>query len=284
MQFGLEQVSPVAAFWLVVYAITATVLGAGGIGILWERLSRKRQLAWDAHTEYLDVSEFSNRNVPLRVTYKGAEPRWLWVTYLALRNTGRLDIKAEDSPEKQHFICGAPGCRYIGFNRLLSPKAKVTLAPLFKGEDVYCRIEFDRLAPGDEVLMSLLFVADERQRVELEGELFGGGSRVVSGHKQRMLSWRLLWWLLLLVMASGVIGGMMFLRNSMYFGQVIMLQFQILVILYLLALATAGVLLRPIRYWEQIRERFHEGAPPLRRFMSTLRFIFGLSDEPSARD
>jgi hypothetical protein len=280
MLSGLEQISPTLAFWLVIYAITVTVLGGGAVAVLWERLHRRRQITWDAHTEYLDVSEFSNRNVPLRVTYKGAEPRWLWVTYLALRNTGGLDIKAEDSPDKQHFICGAPGCRYIGFNRLLSPKAKVTLAPLFKGEDVYCRIEFDRLGPGDEILMSLLFVADEQQRVELDGAMFGGGSRLVSGYKQRMLSWRLLWWMLIFVVVAGTIGGWPFLRHSLYFGQVVLLQFQALVILYLLALATAGVLLRPVRYWEQIRERFREGAPPLRRAADTLRFILGLHNDP----
>jgi hypothetical protein len=278
-----EFLNQVYGFWLTVYAITVTVGACAAIGLLWERLGRRKQLTWDAYTEYIDVSEFSNRNIPLRVTYKGAEPRWLWVTYLALRNTGRQDMTAADSPERQHFIAGAPGCRYIGFNRLLSKKAKVTLTPLFKGDDVYCKVEFDRLGPGDEILFSLLFVADEPQRVTLEGALFGAKSLIVSGQRQRMRSWRSLWWLLILVILLGTIGGVIFLEQSLYYSRILVYQFQMLVILYLLALATAAVLLRPIRYWEQIPERFHEAPPPLQRFFSQLRFLLWLSDEPPSR-
>lgn len=281
---GFNQVSPVLAFWLVIYAASATVAALWIIGWLWARLSRRRQITWDAHTEYLDVSEFSNRNVPLRVTYKGTEPGWLWVTYLALRNTGQLDVTSGDLPEKQHFIAGAPGCRYIGFNRLLSRKSKVTLTPLFKGEDVYCRIEFDRLGPGDEILMSLLFVADEQLRITLEGEIFGGASRLVSGYRSRLLAWRGQWWLLLTVVLVGLIGGSLFLRNSLDEGRMIQYQFQILVIIYLLALATAGVLLRPIRYWQQLPERFREAPPPGRYFLQGLKFFLSLSDEATPRD
>jgi len=272
-------VNPVYVFWITILAITAAVAAIAAVAWALSALRGGKCIAWDMHTEYIDISEFSNRNIPLRVTYRGTEPRWLWATYLSLRNTGRQDVRGEDTPERQHFIVGAVGCRYIGFNHLQSLKAKVTLSPLFKGDDVYCKIEFDRLGPGDEILASLLFVAEEKKEVQLEGALFGASSRIISGRRQRLLSWRGLWWLLIAVILLGTIGGVVFLRQSLAHGGVILYQFQLLVILYLLALATAGVLLRPIRRWEQIPERLHEPEPAGARFLKFLRFFFGVSED-----
>ena len=266
-------------YWLYIYSLTSTVLLVWLGVFLISRNQRGGQLTWDVHTEYIDVSEFSNKNIPLKVSYRGTEPRWLWATYLSIRNTGRQDVTADSVPEKRNLIIGKPGCRYIGFNRLISEKAKVTLNPLFRENDVYCKLEFDRLGPGDEILCSLLYVADEKQRVEVEGNLFGGGSRVVSGYRQRINSWRSLWWLLLTVVLAGSIGGAILVNSSR--GLPIQLyQWQIMMVCYLLALATAAVLLRPIRFWQQIPEKFQENRTPARhRFGKVIKFMLGLSDD-----
>jgi hypothetical protein len=271
---------PSYGFWLTVYAAMAS---AGLLGIAMERigrLGRRKRLTWDIHSEYIDISEFSNRNIPLKITYKGSEPRWLWASYVSLRNTGSSPIVSEDLPEKQHIVVGNDGCRYIGFNRLISEKSKVTLSPLFRGNDVFCKIEFDRLGPGDEIVCSLLFVAEDKARVLLEGNLFGAGSEIVAGRRERMLSWRRLWWLLIAVIVLGVIAGVLFFEALVDQRPVLIVQLQAMVILYLLALGTAGVFLRPIRYWQQVQERFQQPqAPPRTRLLRAVRFLLGMSDE-----
>jgi hypothetical protein len=272
--------NPVYGFWLTVYAAMASL---GLIWFLWElgaRMRRHKRLTWDIHSEYIDISEFSNRNIPLKITYKGGEPRWLWASYLSLRNTGNTPITAADLPDKQNIVVGNDNCRYIGFNRLISEKAKVTISPLFRGNDVFCKIEFDQLGPGDEIVCSLLFVADEKQRVLLEGRLFGAGSEIVAGRRERMVAWRRLWWLLIGVIALGFIAAVLFFEALIEHRDVLVVQLQALVILYLLALGTAGVFLRPIRYWQQIQERFQQPpAPPRTRLLRGIRFFFGLADE-----
>jgi len=274
--------NPAVGFWLTIYAISLTVVFLWGISYLIGLYRRRKCLTWDLHSEYIDVAEFSNKNIPLRVTYKGTEPRWLWATYVSLKNTGRQDIHGEDTPHKQHIIAGQEGCRYIGFNRLISEKAKVTLSPLFIGNDVFCKIEFDRLGPGDEILVSLLFVADEKNQIGIEGNLFGAGSRLISGYKQRMLAWRQMWWLLIFMIVAGTIGGIILLNQALYSGGIIMLHFQTLLIMYLLALAAAALFLRPIRFWQQIPDRFQDREDGERRgsIWRTLRFILGLTSEP----
>lgn len=280
MELPGQLLNPAYGFWLTVYATTVSVLALGGLAyfMYWRR--RRKQLSWDLYNEHIDIAEFSNRNIPLRVTYKGTEPRWLWATYLSLHNSGRKDISSEDSPERQNIIVGKEGARYIGFNHLVSEKAKVTLSPLFKGNDVFCKIEFDKLGPGDEILCSLLFVAEDQVDVEVEGQLFGKDSRIVSGHKLRLASWRGLWWLLITVIVAGIIGGYLFLQNAMYFQQNVMLHFQALLIMYLLALFAAGIMLRPIHRYQQLPDRFHMKSEPLgARFVRLMRFMFGLDNE-----
>ena len=274
--------NPAFGFWLTIYAISLTVVLFWVIIYMVNAYRRRKCLTWDLHSEFIDVAEFSNKNIPLRVTYKGIEPRWLWASYLSLRNTGHLDIHAEDTPQKQHVIAGQEGCRYIGFNRLISEKAKVTLSPLFKGNDVYCKIEFDRLGPGDEILASLLFIADEQSKIEVQGELFGEGSKLISGYQQRMLSWRSLWWLLIIMIVAGIIGGAILLRQAIYSGGIILLHFQTLLIMYLLGLIAAALFMRPIRFWQQINERFQDSDTDKRRdrVWRSVRFIIGLSNEP----
>lgn len=274
--------NPALGFWLTVYAISLTVFLIWGIVYLISLYRSRKCLTWDLHSEYIDVAEFSNKNIPLRVTYKGLEPRWLWATYVSLRNTGRQDILGEDAPSKQHIIAGQEGCRYIGFNRLISDKAKVTLSPLFMGNDVYCKIEFDRLGPGDEILLSLLFIADEKKLINIEGNFFGSGSRLISGFKLRMAAWRRLWWLLICMIVAGLMGSIILVNQAVYSGKVIMLHFQTLLIMYMLALIAAALFLRPIRFWQQITERFQEPSAEHRRdkFWRTLRFILGLTNEP----
>jgi hypothetical protein len=177
-------------------------------------------------------------------------------------------------------VVGSDGCRYIGFNRLISEKAKVVINPLFKGNDVFCKIEFDRLGPGDEILCSLLFVADEKHRVLLEGGLYGANAHIVSGLKERHTNWRSMWWLLLGVITLGAVAAGLFLEAAWGQRDFLIIHLQALVIMYLLALGTAGVLLRPIRYWQQVQERLQTIPAPRRvRFMRALRFFFGLSDE-----
>ncbi len=267
-------------FWVSIYAVSITVVAITVISTLFTRLKRNRRLTWELHSEYIDVSEFSNRNIPMKLTYRGTEPRWLWATYLSLRNTGPLMITSEDCPDKQNIIVGKPGCRYIGFNKLISDKSKVTLSPLFKGDDVFCKLEFDRLGPGDEILVSLLFVADVKHRVMLKGSLHGADSQIISGYQSRLRAWRYLWWLLISVIAVGLAGGLLMVYTAVEHQRVFDYQFQILVILYLLALATAAILLRPIRYWEKIPEKFHNVEHTSSRgFLKTLKFMFGLIDE-----
>lgn len=276
-------IGPTFGFWLTIYAISVSVVAVWLIGYLIRLGRRRKSVTWDLHTEFIDISEFSNKNIPLRVTYKGTEPRWLWATYLSLRNSGSEDIVSGDNPDKQHFIVGKEGCRYIGFNRLISDKARVVLSPLFLGNSVFCKIEFDRLGPGDEILASLLFVADEQQRVEVQGDLFGTGARVLSGYRQRMLAWRSLWWLLIVLVVAGTVGGILLLLQAINTGSIVWFQFQSLLIMYLLGLIAAAVFLRPIRFWQQISERINAGdeVPSQRHsFGRTLRFIFGLIDEP----
>lgn len=267
-------------FWLVIWAASATV--ALGFILAWSApaLRRRKQLTWDMHTEYIDTAEFSNRNIPLKIIYKGSEPRWLWATYFMLRNSGKLDITAADLPERHHLAVGAEDCRYIGFNKLISRKAKVSLNPLFRGESVFCKIEFDRLGPGDEILASLLYVADDKLRVQLEGELFGSENRILSGYEQRMRSWRGLWWLLLSVILVGSVAAVLFSLQFAEQRPILMYQMQILAVIYFLALLTAGILLRPIRYWQQIPELFGDYPPRTERIKRLVSFLFAMRDEP----
>ncbi len=280
MENAAQMLDPAYAFWLTVYAVSLTVVFLATMLWFWQWVMRRKQLTWDLYTEYIDVSEFSNRNIPLRLTYKGTEPRWLWASYLALRNSGRRDIQSSDAPERQNIIVGNENCRYIGFNHLISDKARVTLSPLFKGNDVFCKIEFDRLGPGDEILCSLLFVADEKNDVSVEGELFGGNSRILSGHRQRLAAWRSLWWLLIAVILMGGIGAYTFLQNAMYFHLNVMLHFQALLILYLIAIITAAVLLKPIHSWQQLPQRFNaQPGQRTSRIWRTIRFMCGLDQD-----
>lgn len=271
---------PTYGFWLTVYAASISFmllwLAAGQIA----RLRKRKSLTWDIHSEYIDIAEFSNKNIPLKVTYKGSEPRWLWASYVSLRNSGTDDISTGDMPERQNIVVGSDGCRYIGFNRLISEKAKVTVNPLFKGNDVFCKIEFDKLGPGDEILVSLLFVADEKHRVLLEGGLYGANAQIVSGLRERLGNWRSMWWLLIGVILLGLIAATLFFEAMMDQREFLIIHLQALVIMYLLALGTAGVLLRPIRYWQQVQERLQTLHMPRRvRFIRALRFFFGLADE-----
>jgi hypothetical protein len=272
--------SPVFGFWLTVYAASLSFILLWLLGGQLVRLGRHKRLTWDIHSEYIDIAEFSNRNIPLKVTYKGSEPRWLWASYLSLRNSGSDDITSSDMPDKQGIVIGNDGCRYIGFNRLISEKAKVTINPLFKGNDVFCKVEFDRLGPGDEIMCSLLFVADEKHRVMLEGNLYGSNSRIISGLKERLANWRGLWWLLIGVITLGSIAATLFYQAAFDQRDFLVIHMQALVIMYLLALGTAGVLLRPIRYWQQVQERLQQSPMPRRvRLLRALRFFFGLADE-----
>ena len=275
-----QMLDPAYAFWLTVYASSLTVIFLAALLWFWQWIRRSKQLTWDMYTEYIDVAEFSNRNIPLRLTYKGTEPRWLWASYLSLHNSGRRDIHSSDAPDRQNIIVGQANCRYIGFNHLISDKARVTLSPLFKGNDVFCKIEFDRLGPGDEILCSLLFVADEKCEVEVSGELFGGNSRIVSGHRSRLASWRALWWLLITMMLIGIIGSFTFLQNALYFHHNVLMHFQALLILYLVAIIAAAVLLKPIHRWQQLSQKFNaQPVNKLTSFIKRIRFMIGLDQE-----
>lgn len=276
----LELGSPVPAFWLLIWALASTVLAVYALGCAAAALRTRKRLTWDMHSEFIDISEFSNRNIPLKITYKGTEPRWLWATYLSLRNTGREDISSIDAPEKHHIAVGQTGCRYIGFNKLITKKAKVNLSPLFRGNDVYCKVEFDRLGPGDEILASLLFVADEKERLEVEGELFGEGSQVVNGYQQRLRAWRGLWWLLLSIVLTGILGGGWMAQQYINHKDVPTFQFQLLIIIYLLALITAGILMRPVKFWQQVPDLFADYPTRDQRITRLLRFLFFLQKEP----
>ncbi|HES58548.1 MAG TPA: hypothetical protein ENO21_03860 [Firmicutes bacterium] len=280
MSCHLLLVDPAAGFWITNYAITITVISLVLIVWLIGRMRRIRRLTWEIQTEYIDVSEFSNRNIPLRVTYKGEEPRWMWATYLAIKNTGNIDVTSEDFAAKEKLIIGNKGARYIGFNRIISEKAKVTLNPLFETDSVYCSMEFDRLGPGDEVLVSLLFVADNKIPIEASGELFGQRSTIVSGYRYRQQSWRLLWWLLIIVITLGIIGAIFYVDQAMQHRELLRYHFQILLVLYFLALGAAAVLLRPIRFKELSFERLYSGRSAKRASITAfLRFLFGASDE-----
>ncbi len=267
-------------FWLVAYGLMVSV------ALIWVllRFSRNlrtgRHLTWDMHTAYIDISEFSNRNIPLKVSYKGHEPAYMWATYLVIRNSGKLDVRGTDAPEKRQLVVGAEGCRYIGFNKLVSEKAKVVLNPQFRENDVWCTIEFDRLGPGDEILCSLLFIAEEQKRVELEGALFGEYSQIHSGYQERLSSWRMLWWLLIWVILVGCIGGWWMINRSIAGIQPSMYNFLLLLFLYLVALSSASLLLRPIRFWQQIPQKFSETRPERRgRLRRSLMYLFGMIEE-----
>lgn len=271
---------PEVTFWAIIFALSCFVFA---LWMLWRTLpkfQRARHLTWDQHTQYIDILDFSNRNIPLKVTYKGTEPRWLWATYLYLRNTGNEDISEGDIPDKQGFIVGGVNSRYIGFNKLVSPKAKVTLSPLFKGNDVYCKIDFDHLGPGDEIVVSLLYVADERQQMRVDGNLFGAGARVIDGYMERMRSWRALWWLLIMLITVGTTAGIV--MSAVYKGgQALFMQLLVLMVIYVSALAAAAVLLRPIRYYQRLHDRFAEhNDPDAAKAGRWLRFFLGLSREP----
>ncbi|MCC7478916.1 hypothetical protein IT575_10715 [bacterium] len=270
---------PRVTFWAILFALSALVFALWVLARSLPKFQRSRHLTWDHHTQYIDILDFSNRNIPLKVTYKGTEPRWLWATYLYLRNTGSEDISEADIPDKQGFIIGGANCRYIGFNKLLSPKAKVTLSPLFRGNDVYCKVDFDRLGPGDEIVVSLLFVADEKQHMSVEGSLFGANARVVDGARERMRSWRALWWLLILLILTGTVAGIVISSLSPG-GPAVFYQLLILMVLYSMALATAVVLLRPIRYYQRLHDRFAERQDEVPGAGRWLRFFMGLSKEP----
>jgi hypothetical protein len=272
-----------AVFWILVYSATISVVAIWVFARYRVLRQRGKELTWDIHTEYIDISEFSNRNVPLKVTYKGTEPRWLWATYLTLCNTGTETVSSEDTPDKQGFVIGAEGCRYIGFNKLISDKAKVVLKPLFRGAegdekvDVLAKIEFDRLGVGDEILVSLLFVADEKKRVEFDGKLFGAYSRVASGYQQRMSHWRALWWLVIGAIVAGAVTGWA-IHRFMYAGsETLIYQMVALLLIYSVALASAAVLLKPAYNWQQMMERF--GEQPRQKSMRQLRYLFGLEKE-----
>jgi len=280
MNMCILSVDPALGFWIVNYAITLTVISLALMFWLIGRMRRVRRLTWEIQTEYIDVSEFSNRNIPLRVTYKGEEPRWMWATYLAIKNTGNMDITSADFATKEKLLIGNKGCRYIGFNRIISEKAKVTLNPVFEADTVYCGMELDRLGPGDEILVSLLYVADTRADVHVEGEFYGAKSGVISGYRHRQQSWRLLWWLLIIVITLGIVGAVFYVDQAMQHRDLLRYHFQILLVLYFLALGAAAVLLRPIRFKELSFERLYSG----RKAKSTsitnfLRFLFGATDE-----
>ena len=267
-------------FWLVIYGLTVTVI------LLWVlvRFSRNirtgRHLTWDMHTSYIDISEFSNRNIPLKVSYKGHEPAHMWATYLVIKNTGKLDISSSDAPEKRQLVVGAEGCRYIGFNKLISEKAKVVLNPQFRENDVWCTIEFDRLGPGDEILCSLLFIAEEQKRVEMDGALFGEYSEIHSGYRERISSWRMLWWLLIWIIIIGVIGGWVMIARSVAGIQPSEYNLLLLLFLYVVALSAASLLLRPIRFWQQIPQKFSETKVERKgRTRRSIAYLFGMIDE-----
>jgi hypothetical protein len=276
--------SETAIFWILVYSATISVVAIWVFARYKVLRQRGKELTWDIHTEYIDIAEFSNRNVPLKVSYKGIEPRWLWATYLTLCNTGTETLSSDDTPDKQGFIIGAEGCRYIGFNKLISDKAKVVLKPLFRGAetddkvDVFARIEFDRLGVGDEILVSLLFVADQRKRVEFSGKLFGAYSRVLSGYHQRMSNWRALWWLVIGAIITGALTGWAVHRFLYAGSETLIYQMAALMLIYSVVLGSAAVLLRPIYNWQQMLERFgeHSRRVDARR---QLRYLFGLEKE-----
>jgi hypothetical protein len=276
--------SEAAIFWILVYSATISVVAIWVFARYRVLRQRGKELTWDIHTEYIDIAEFSNRNVPLKVSYKGTEPRWLWATYLTLRNTGTETITSDDTPEHSGFTLGAEGCRYIGFNKLISDKAKVVLKPLFRGpehdgnQDVFARIEFDRLGVGDEILVSLLYVADEKKRVEFEGKLFGAYSRVASGYHQRMVHWRALWWLVIGAIAAGAITGWAVHRFMFNSSETLIYQMVALLLIYSVALASAAVLLKPMYNWQQMMDRFGD-QPRHDIARRQLRYLFGLEKE-----
>ena len=120
-----EFLNPVYGFWLTIYAITVTVGAAPCRPALGAPAHAQALSMGHAYTEYIDVSEFSNRNIPLRVTYKGTEPRWLWATYMALRNSGRQDMHGRGHARAPALHRRrAAGCRYIGFNRLRATRPR----------------------------------------------------------------------------------------------------------------------------------------------------------------
>lgn len=267
-------------FWLVIYGLSISV------ALIWVlvRYSRNlrtgRHLTWELYTSYIDISEFSNRNIPLKVSYKGHEPQHIWATYLVIKNTGKLDISSDDVPEKRQLVVGAEGCRYIGFNKLISDKAKVALNPQFREHDVWCTIEFDKLGPGDEIFCSLLYIADEQKRVELDGELFGEYSKIHSGYRERISAWRMLWWLLIWVILVGIIGGWWMINRSVAGIQPSIYNFLMLIFIYVVALSAASLLLRPVRYWQQIPQKFSESKVERKsRLRRSLKYLFGLVDE-----
>jgi hypothetical protein len=274
-----------AVFWILIYSATISVVATWVFARYRLLHQRGKELTWDIHTEYIDIAEFSNRNIPLKVTYKGTEPRWLWATYLTLRNTGTETITNEDTPDRQGFTVGAEGCRYIGFNKLISDKAKVALRPLFRGTeheetpDVYAKLEFDRLGPGDEILVSLLYVADERRRVNFEGVLFGAYSKVASGYHQRMHNWRALWWLLFGTIIAGALAGWATHRFLYPDSATLLYQLAALLLVYCVALITAAVLLRPIYNWQQLLDRFVDHGSRRERSLKQLRFLLGFEKE-----
>ncbi|MDQ3023506.1 MAG: hypothetical protein M3R04_03840 [bacterium] len=275
----------VAVFWILVYSATISVVTIWVMARFRVLHQRGKELTWDIHSEYINIAEFSNRNIPLNVSYKGIEPRWLWATYLTLRNTGTEDISSDDTPEKQGFLVGAEGCRYIGFNKLVSDKAKVVLRPLFSGTeqddqvDVSARIEFDCLGPGDEILVSLLFIAEERRRVDFSGNLFGAYSRVMSGYNQRMSNWRSLWWLVIGSIAAGAAAAWI-VKETMYpKSEVLFYQFGAQLVIYFIALGMVAVLLKPIYNWQQMLERFSEPGHRKLSMSRQLRYLFWLEKE-----
>lgn len=277
--------SEAVVFWILVYSATISVVTIWVMARFRVLHQRGKELTWDIHTEYIDITEFSNRNIPLRVTYKGTEPRWLWATYLTLRNTGTEVISSDDTPEHQGFLVGAPGCRYIGFNKLVSDKAKVVLRPLFGGAehddkvDVSARIEFDRLGPGDEIMVSLLFIAEERCRVEFTGKLFGAYSRVMSGYNQRMSNWRALWWLVIGSIFAGALAAWVAKATAFRASEVLYYQLGAQMVVYFVALGMAAVLLKPIYNWQQMLERFGEPGHRKLSMSRQLRYLFWLEKE-----
>ncbi|MCB1219726.1 MAG: hypothetical protein H7A35_11730 [Planctomycetales bacterium] len=267
-------------FWLVIYGLTVSVVLIWTLVRFGRNIRTGRHLTWDMHTSYIDISEFSNRNIPLKVSYKGHEPAHMWATYLVIKNTGKLDISSSDAPEKRQLVVGAEGCRYIGFNKLISEKAKVVLNPQFRENDVWCTIEFDRLGPGDEILCSLLFIAEEQKRVEMDGALFGEYSEIHSGYRERISSWRMLWWLLIWIIIIGVIGGWVMIARSVAGIQPSEYNLLLLLFLYVVALSAASLLLRPIRFWQQIPQKFSETKVERKgRTRRSIAYLFGMIDE-----
>ena len=86
---------------------------------------------------------------------------------------------------------------------------------------------------------------------------------------------------LLALVVVGSLTGLLTYQLNFVERQMVQLQMQVLGVVYCLALATAAVLLRPIRHWQQLPEQFQEHSAERQRGRAwkTIRFILGLTDE-----